>query len=411
MNRSFWYIWGAQTVSALGDAFGNLSMGWMVYKITGSEMAMGSLWIAYAVPEIVIRLVGAPLIDRLDRKRLMSALDVVRALAFGALVVAGSIGETRLWQLYLVTIINGACAALFYPAGMAVLPSLVPKETFVRANSLLQGSVTAAYLIGPALSGILLAVSNPLPGLAVDALSFALSAGLILLLPQAGSAIPAESTNPRGTGGYIQETLQGIAWYGKMPVLLVLLVIVSIANICSSAITPLMIPYGKSHLGTDALGVGLMESAYSVGSLAGSFVSGLKGEVAQRRLVMLGSLTIWGVFNTALGMIYHLPVALSLRAGSGLMVAVFNVYAMSILVQLIPDRMRGRALSVGLLIAQGAGPVGAFLGGFAAQHFGMPTVFITAGMIAALAAFTSLLLPALRSLDGDLSQLAASAPD
>ena len=81
MGYRYWLFLAGRAVSTLGDGFGTIAMGWLVYELTGSKLAMGSLYLVGMVPEITLRFVGAPIIDRVNRTRLMAILDLVQFLA------------------------------------------------------------------------------------------------------------------------------------------------------------------------------------------------------------------------------------------------------------------------------------------------------------------------------------------
>ncbi len=269
LNRYYWFLWVAQAVSSVGDSIASLFMGWTVYNITGSQVAMGNLYIAFVIPEIVVRILGSPLVDRVDRRYLMFCMDFVRFVAFATLTSIVLLGKLQLWHLYAIAIIGGASAALFYPSGIAVLSSIVHSKEMVRANSILQSSLQGAQLLGAALAGVLLSFAGAASGFGINALTFAISALCIILLPRS-VGVPSQIVSHHNTDrAYLAELVEGISFYKTHRSLLILLLIVSVANLTSAAIAPTIIPYGVEHVKTNAMGLGILQSSFSAGYLAG----------------------------------------------------------------------------------------------------------------------------------------------
>ena len=270
--RSFWLLLSALTVSVIGDVFGLLAIEWLVYELTGSKLAMGTLALCFGIPELVVRLVGAPLIDRMDRGRLMALLDGVRFLAFAVPVLLGVTGHLAIWHLYLTAIVTGTCSALFAPAALAVIPSLVEKAQLVRTNSLLDGAMKSATLLAPTLAGIWLVAFGANSALAVNAASFAVSALLTLCLPRMQderiTATATPSAKKGAVSAYIGEALAGWSFFKQYPFMLVIMIFMSVTNMSAVAVSTLYVPYVQDVLLEDASALGLLGTCMGVGSLA-----------------------------------------------------------------------------------------------------------------------------------------------
>jgi MFS family permease len=181
-ERDFRLLWLGQTTSSLGDSFIPVALAFAVIDLTGSRSDLGFVLMAGAIPRVGLVLVGGVWADRLRRQVVMLSADALRC-ATQALVAALLLsGAARAWHLIALSAAYGAATAFFSPAETGLIPATVPKEGLQQANALMGLSRSAARVAGPALSGLLVAVSSPGWAFAVDAGSFAVSSVSLALL-------------------------------------------------------------------------------------------------------------------------------------------------------------------------------------------------------------------------------------
>ena len=131
--RSYRLILFGQLISELGASLGTLASSWLIYQATGSEAAVGGMWLLYFLPSLALQLIIGPYLDRFDKKRVMVFSQWVRSGAFGLAVGAILIQPDALWPLYLISLINGLIQPLYVPASQSLLPSLVHSDSLVKA--------------------------------------------------------------------------------------------------------------------------------------------------------------------------------------------------------------------------------------------------------------------------------------
>jgi MFS family permease len=387
-------------ISTLGDGFGKIAMGWLVYELTGSKVAMGSLYLAGMLPEIIIRLVGAPLTDRLHRTRLMAALDSVQFLAYLTPLLLFATGHLALWHLFLLEAVAGASYALYRPSVMAVVPTLVKPEQLVRANALLDGLLQVALVSGPVLAGFAVMMMSSASALALNALTFAVSALSLALMAQSRQAAPAAAT----AGSYWSQLTDGFRFFRQVPALLWLTLMLGMAYMSSWAIFSMHAPYVKEHLQAGPEVVGFMQASWPVGFLAGTALLSYIGEVKRRRTVMLWALVGIGVALGGLGLLppgQVLP-ALALKALEGFSFSMFSTNSVVLFQRVVPTEMLGRVMSVRMLLAWGGNPLGAFLGGYLGARLGLPSTFVLAGGVAVAVGAVGFLLRSLHAVDREM---------
>lgn len=378
-------------------------MEWLVYDLTGSKLAMGALALSSGIPELLLRLVGSPLSDRLHRVRFMACLAAIRLLAIALPLGMGLAGQLQLWHLFAAASLSGACAALFMPTAMAVIPGIAHKQRLTRTFAIIDGCKGAAALLGPALAGVLTAASGALPALGVNALCYTAAIATLLCLPRAGK--PVRPSGSFSISSYVREIGEGFTFYRQFPAMLAVMGMASVSNLSSIAVWTMMVPYVREVLHRDAATMGTLTTFSALGSLAGLGMISLLGEMKHRRLVMLGSLGSIGLFTALWGLIPSFPFALIAVFAAGALGPFFGSISSSLHGRLVPSDLQGRVNSIRFLIGGSLQPFGAFAGAAIAEHFGVPALFVAAGLLPVICASVALLLPGLKALDGDLTEL------
>lgn len=414
-SRAFWLLFSSQTVTVVGDLFGLLALDWLVFQLTQSELAMGTLLFASMLSETIARLLGAPLTDRLHRFRLMALLDFFRFGLFLLPVVLGLFGVLELWHLYVVAVFTGACAGVFNPLSMAALPSLIKGEQLVRGYSLLDSSRLAAAVVTPALAGLSIDLLGPMTGIGINAASFLVSACLLFPLlrhPQgrgegSGSTTDFNAANTSNASNawrtYIREAADGFRFFRKAPALLIIMSLVAVKNMGSVAVGGMLIPFSDKILHIDAAQFGLFGSTAGLAMLGGALLVAWLGDIRRRRLVMLGAILVQGIGMIALSQTTTYLTALIVYGIISFSGPFFGTYSSSIYGQMVPEHLRGRVMSTRLLVGGALQPVGAIGGGALAQTAGLPFLFLLSGILPALAALVGFLLPRLKDIDGPLT--------
>lgn len=406
-KRNYYGLLSTISLSAFGDAFGLLAMEWLVYELTGSKLAMGALALSSYIPELVLRLLGSPLSDRLHRVRFMACLAAVRLLAIALPLGMGLAGELQLWHLFVAAGLGGSCSALFMPTAMAVIPGVTDSGKLVRAFAIIEGCKGVAALLGPALAGVLTAASGALPALGINALCYTAAIITLLFLPKMPK--PSPSSGTLSILAYMREIAEGFSFYKQFPAMLTIMGMAAINNLSTVAIWTMMVPYVREVLHRDAAAVGTLSTVVALGSLAGLGMISLLGEIKRRSLVMIGSLGAVGLINVLWGLVPSFPFALCAVFATGVLGPFFGSLSSSLHGRLVPNHLQGRVNSIRFLIGGALQPIGAIAGGAVAELYGVPALFLSAGLLPALCAGLALLLPSLKSLDGDLSVLEATS--
>jgi MFS family permease len=391
MNRNFWVLTIGQTLNILGSNFGQMAQAVLVYDLTGSKLAMGTILLLSMGTETLLRLLGSPLIDRFNRVRLLRAMEGAQTLIYVVPPLLASVGLLQIWHLYLFAIVAGLIGALHAPAYFALVPSLVEPDQLVRANSLSQTLTSAAGLIGPALAGLLIAAVGPVPALCIDVASYAVSALGLLLLP---ASLGEVKRQPVQTGAsYVGQLVEGVRFYRTVPLLVLALAGAAAINLSLAASNAMLLPLVQERLGMDVAAVGALSSSLSAGIMLGGLVMGWIGQVKRRILALMTPLFASGLAVMALALLGRGQLLLALAAYGvlGLGIGLYVPQTGALYQQLVPDELRGRVMSVRLTVAWGALPLGAALGAVVADWAGLGAMLVGFGLVPVLIAAYALL--------------------
>jgi MFS family permease len=382
LGPRFTRVWLAATISFLGDGVTIVAAPLLVAAKTGNPVLVSGVMFAATLPWLLFSLLSGAVVDRLDRRRLMVAVDGLRAVALAMLGTAVLLHRDSIWLLYGTLFLLGTGETLFRAASLSMLPAIVRPEQLERANGRLSAARTLVHdMVAGPLGGLLFAVAAAVPFL-VDAGTFAVGALLLALLPGRYGAVPA--AGGAGRSSLRTEITAGLRWLLAHRLLRTLAVLIGLLNVTLTAALSILVLLATRRLGLGSVGYGLLFTALAVGGLVG----GLAGDRIIRRLSASVTLRAGLVIETA----FHLALALSKSpAVIGVAFALFGVHgalwmmvSTSLRQRLTPPAMLGRVNSAYLFLAAGGNAIGALLGGVVASRFGLTAPYWIAFVVAAV---------------------------
>jgi MFS family permease len=393
-HRDFRLLWAGMTVSLLGDGVFLVAIAWEAYALWNAPAALSIVGIAMTVPMIAFLLPGGVLTDRLDRRRVMVAADVLRAAAVGVLGVLALSGSLRFWELVALVGVYSIGSAFFIPAFDAIVPDLLPARDLPAANSLDQFvRPVALRLAGPALGGWLVALSAG-AAFAVDFVTFAVSGLAVLAMRPPvvarGEAEPA-----------LAALVAGLRFVRRRVWLWGTLLSAAVAYLAFLGPTEVLLPYVvKNDLHASARALGLVFAAGGVGAVGAALVMGQRGH--PRRDVTF----IYAVWTLATLAVAGYGVATAAWQ-LGLACLLFNaleaagtiVWA-TLKQRHVPASMLGRVSSLDWLISIGLLPLSFALTAPVAAAVGARATLVGAAAIGAAVTLGALFLPGMRDVEG-----------
>jgi len=382
-------LWVGATISLLGDQFYLVALPWLVLQLTGSSLALGTILMTAAIPRAALMLVGGAVIDRFSARRVIMATATTRALLVGTVAALIWLGAIQLWHLYLLTLAFGIADAFSFPAGPALIPTLVEPRQLQQANAMLQSSAVTAQMIAPAPAGLVIRRWGVSSALFFDALSFLAVLAAVIKLPSPPKAVPPPAGAPPRPS-MLHAIAEGLRTVWHDPPLRSLMGIFALLNLCvAGPIGVGLAAMAKFRFGS-AAAFGTFLACFGGGTFVGVALAGMVKRPRKRglQILLMGFLT--GLELVAIGLLLRALAIGALMALMGLGVGFVNVQFGAWIQTRVDRSLLGRVASVLMLCAVGLVPVSYALAGVLAQ-WSFAALFVGAG---ALLAATSALAAA-----------------
>ena len=370
----------ATLASGLGTWLAFVALTVDVFDRTGSATWASALFIADFLPAIVIGLAAGTLVDRMPRRRLMIASDLLRVAVFAALPFADSAA-----LIVALAAVAGFATGFFRPAVYAGLPNLVRDEDLAVANSVLQTIENAAWALGPILGGLLVAATGPDAAYWINAVTFAVSAVLLAGIPQRLlQSAPAEGH------GYFRDLAEGFGLIRRSRALLTILAAWNVVMLATAGANVSEVVLAKDAFSAGDFGYGLLVGATGVGLALGSLLAGSFLETRSLATVYGSSIALVALGMVAAAVSPNVWVAavcvVVVGAGNGA-----AVVCNALLVQRgAPDELRGRAFTVLMSSNYVVLGLGMLAAGPLTDALGPRAVWGVAGALSALGAVVGL---------------------
>ncbi|MGH8915925.1 MAG: MFS transporter [Acidimicrobiia bacterium] len=386
LGPNYWKLWSASVVSNLGDGMSLVAYPWLASAVTRDPIHIALVAVATRLPWLVFSLPAGVITDRVDRRRLVAWMDVLRFLfTLGiALVVLGSQGRLSspdaiasgaasppanagllLVVIYVTALLLGTAEVLRDNSAQTLMPAIVDEGNLERANGRLWGAeVVMNSFAGPPIGGFLLAIAFSLPFF-VDAGTFAVSAALLFMIGgrfRAGREI-GESEDQLARSSFWEELKEGVRWLWGHDLFRPMAIALGVMNAMFTMATAIYVLFGQEILELDAAGFGALMTAGAAGGVLGSFLaSGISRRIGQGASLFT-SIVVSGLTLVVTGLTSSAVLVWAMFALGSFVAVLWNVITVSLRQALIPDRMLGRVNSVYRFLGWGMMPIGSIVGG------------------------------------------------
>lgn len=395
-SRDFTLLWFGNFISLIGTQMHITAVAWQVYELTGDPLALGGIGAARLVPLVLLALGSGVLADALDRRKLMIVAQVAMLVCALALGVASSFGFISLWLIYIVTALSSAASTMGMPARQALLPTLVPREHLSSALSLNITAWQLATVLGPSISGVLIAGWSVAAVYWIDAFTFLVIIGALLLMRSTPVMTERSPVS-------LAAALEGLAFVRRKPLIWSTMLLDFLATFFSSATTLLPL-FASDVLRVGPEGMGLLFAAPSVGAVIASVILSLRGAGRRQGPLLLWAVVIYGLCTAAFGLSASFWFSLLMLAGTGAADTASMVVRGTIRNLETPDELRGRMVSVNMLFFAGGPQLGEIEAGIAARLMGGPLSVAFGGLAcAATVGVIAWLTPELRRYQDGVS--------
>ncbi|CAN5540460.1 N/A [soil metagenome] len=336
------------------------------------------------IPHLLFGLIIGAYVDRLDRKKLMIIVDLLRIVAISTIPLMAALDALTVWWIYGTGFVMSTLTIFFDSSQFAAIPSLVSEKDLVTANGRIQASFAGAQIAGPLLAGLLVSVL-PLAGVVlVDATTFVISAVSLAAIRKGFNLVEQDSRSPSSLWS---DVMEGLRYVMKHPVLRDISLMMALANLVAATIYSQIILFADVQLNATRSETAFI---YATGAL-GMMVFGLMAGRIRRRF-SFSAVAKWAlIVESCLFVVFALMtnvwlamVVFGLMQGLSIL---FNVQTSSLRQLITPNRILGRVMSIAAVLAWSAIPLGAYLGGLAIEATGEPD------MVYAILGGVSLIIP------------------
>ena len=359
-RRDFWKFLTGQTISVLGSAFSGFALPLLIFQLTHSPLSLAIATATFALPHLLFGLFIGAWVDRVDRKRLMIAVDVLMALAVAVIPILALLHQLNVLWIYAVQFAVSSLGLVFEQAEFTAIPSLVGDGDLVTANGRINASYQASEVAGPTIAGAIATVVSIPALLVIDSISYLVSATVLLTIKVGFNRSTREQ---KQSTKILADIGEGLRYVWSHPVLRNISLMMMLFNLVNSTFYAQSVYYAKVRLHTSNFELGLFFAAGSVGAILFSLMAGKLRRRLSFSKVVIGCLALSGVCTVIFASIPWLWLALPILLLREGLLSLLNINTFSLRQAIVPDHMLGRVLSVAGVLAFSAMPLGSIAGG------------------------------------------------
>jgi MFS family permease len=373
-HHNFRLFFCGQLISLIGSWMDPIAEAWLIYRLTGSPLLLGTVAFAGQIPIFLLMPIGGIVADRYNRR---SILVATQSLTMTLTLVLAGITLTHVvqpWHIILLGVLLGIVSAFDIPVRQAFLADMVPREDLVNAVALNSAIFNGARVIGPALAGIVITSVGEGWCFFANGLSF-LAAIAALLMMTTAPARPALQGSP------LQNIIEGFQFATRTAPVRALVLLLGLISLTGTPGVVLMPVFADHILHGGAMALGLLMGAVGLGALCGAITLATRRNVGGlERWTIIASLTFGvALILFSLSRTFWLSVALLLPVGFSVVLEMGS--SNTLLQGMVPNHLRGRVMAVCSMMFMGMAPLGSLMAGGVAHAIGAPMTVAVCGVI------------------------------
>ena len=389
-HRNFQLFFGGQFISLIGTWMQTVAQSWLVYKLTGSSLLLGAVGFSSQIPIFLLSPVGGAVADRRNRHYIVIATQTASMILAFILAAITLLGIVKVWHIFVLSALLGFVNAFDVPGRQAFLVEMVGKEDLMNAIALNSSMFNGARIVGPAVAGLLVASIGEGWCFFANAVSYiAVIAGLLLM--RVAERSPARESSA------LRDIKEGFEWVlGTKPVL-ALLLLVGLVSLVGMPYSVLMPIFADQILHSGARGLGILMGFSGAGALIGALALAAKSGLRGLGTWVAACSASFGVFLVLFAYSRMFWVSAVLLIPVGLFMMVQMASTNTLIQSMVPDRLRGRVISLYSMMMMGMAPLGALLAGGVSERLGAPITVAIGGVCSVVgAAWFGTQLPVIR---------------
>jgi MFS family permease len=384
-SRNFRLFWCGQLISLIGTWMQTTGQAWLVLTLTHSALALGIVGALQFLPILLFTLFGGVVADRLPKRRVLLFTQSFAAFQATVLWLLVFTGTVQLWQVYALAFLLGLTNSLDMPTRQAFVVEMVGPETLPNAIALNSSIFNMARIVGPGIAGLIIARFGEAPLFLLNAVSFLpVIVGLAMIDI---SQLYAQPSYKNGTRINAWRSVgEGLVYVWKTPVVLLIIAVIGIVSLFGVNFNVTLPLVATELLNAGAEGFGFISSSFGLGALVAALWLAWGNKKPDIALMLISSIC-FSITLALLGISRWYAVSLVLVAFTGFAQITFMAIANTTLQTVTPNHLRGRIMSVYMLVFNGSTPIGNLFTGILAHWVGIAATIVVSAVLSLLAAF------------------------
>jgi MFS family permease len=386
-DKNFGIFWVGAFLSSMGFWIQAVAQAWQVLQLTNSALLLGLVTFTATLPNIALSLLGGVIVDRFDRRHLLIGTQIIYMSTAAFLGIFTTLHIITVWQIILMSLINGTFSSVGQPGWQAFVGDLVGPKQLKQGIALNSTQFNLSRVIGPAVGGISIGVFGIAGSYYLNSLSYlAVIIPLLLMHTRQRERISQQQSMWRGIG-------EGLSYVKQQPSLQVALMLLFLIAFLIFPYTTLLPIFARDIFHIGASGLGILNAASGIGALTGAILLVLFSErIKHGSLFLLMTCLVGSLTSFILALTTMLDLALLTLIVLGAACVMSTTFTNTMSQILTPVGMRGRVLSIWVTVAFGLAPIGNLVAGWVAQSIGVrSTLAINGGLCAVTALFVAVI--------------------
>jgi MFS family permease len=393
-HRNYRLFYSGQLISLIGTWMQTTGQAWLVLELTHSAWWLGMVGALQFLPVLLLSLFGGVLADRVPKRKVLLCTQSFAMLQAGILWLLVFSGVIQLWHVLVLATLLGLTNSVDMPTRQAFVSEMVGHEDLPNAVALNSSLFNMARIVGPGIGGLIIAAYGVMPLFFLNAISFIpviIGLAMIDLNSLYGLVKRGALTQGGGRQGTLQSLREGLVYVVRTPAILLIIAVVGIISLFGINFNVILPLFATEVLKAGPAGFGFISAAFGIGSLLSALWLAWGNNRPSVRFLLISAIAFC-ILEVGFAISHAYALSLLLIAGVGFAQIAFSATANTTLQTVAPDRLRGRVMSVYMLVFAGSVPIGNLFTGGLAHLAGAPLALITGAAISLIAAIAGWLL-------------------
>jgi len=371
--KYFRIYWLGMFVSLIGTWIQTIAQSWLVFRLTNSSFLLGLVGFLGAIPIFLLSMFGGVLADRVNKRNILICTQFSFMLLAFLLAVLTQFKFISTWQIMVISLLNGMTMAFDAPARQSIVIELVGKEHLFNAITLNSVAFNSSRIIGPTFAGVLISIIGMSGCFYLNGFSF-LAVIIALFYIKLGKG------SPKNNNSALRDLKDGLIFIGSDRLILGLIAMVGAVSLFGISYVILMPVFADNVLKTGVKGLGVLMSSAGLGALAGALVLARLGDFKYKGKLLIASVFSFAIFLMLFSLTKNFLLAIFLLVFIGF-ASVVPIALINTLLQInVPDKFRGRVMSIFMITFAGTMPFGHLISGSLSQVFGVSWALFFCGL-------------------------------